>query len=67
MISLVQILPVGNALRIFITPPVGAEAVRLLRRTADTFTGYNDVGAFLVSESLDQAVIDTTGLVNGQS
>lgn len=67
MISLVQILPVGNALRIFITPPVGAEAVRLLRRTADTFTGYNDVGAFLVSESLDHAVIDTTGLVNGQS
>lgn len=67
MISLVQVLPVGNALRVFIVPPVGSEAVRLLRRTADTFTGYNDVGAFLVSESLDHAVIDTTGLVNGQA
>ncbi len=67
MISLVQSLPAGNAIRLFITPPAGAEAVRVLRRTADTFTGPADAGAFLVGESLDNVVIDTTALVNGQA
>ena len=67
MISLVQSLPVGNAIRLFITPPAGAEAVRVLRRTADTFTGPADTGAFLVGESLDNVVIDTAALVNGQA
>lgn len=67
MISLVQCLPVGNAIRLFITPPAGAEAVRVLRRTADTFTGAMDAGAFLVTQSLDHVVIDTTSLVNGHA
>lgn len=67
MISLVQPLPVGNAIRLFLAPPSGAAAVRVLRRTADTFTGAADTGAHLIAETLDHTVLDTTALVNGQT
>lgn len=65
MISLIQKLPVGNAVRVFLSPPQGATSWRLLRRTADTFTGQGDTGAFLVHEGTDNVVLDTTGLANG--
>lgn len=67
MISMIQSLPAGNAIRFFVTPPDGAITVRVLRRTADAFTGHDDAGAFRVSESLDHYVVDTTALVNGQT
>lgn len=67
MISLIQALPVGNAVRLFLAAPSGATTVRLLRRTTDAFTGQDDAGAFLVSDGLDHVVLDTTALVNGQT
>lgn len=65
-ITLIRPLPVGNALRIFITPPTGALWWRVLRRTADAFTGPTDSGAVVVvDESTDNVVLDITALVNG--
>ena len=65
MITLIQPLPVGNALRLFYSPPVTAERWRILRRSADNFTGHDDAGAFLVHEGTDEVVLDITGIANG--
>lgn len=58
-------LPVGNAQRIFINAPLGAVLTRVLRKTADNFTGQADPAALIVADTVDNAVIDVTGLVNG--
>ena len=66
MITNTQAPSVGNALRLFITPPAGAVYWRVLRRTADAFTGASDAGAVVVADACtDNAVLDVTGLVNG--
>ncbi len=65
MISFIQSLPVGNAVQILVSPPPGSLKHRLLRRTADAFTGFNDPGAYLVDESGNHNVLDSTGLING--
>ena len=41
MISLVQTLHVGNALRLFIEPPAGAVIWRVYRKASDTLTGMD--------------------------
>ena len=57
---------IGNAIRLFVTPPAGATWWRVLRRTADAFTGPTDAGAVLVADqSTDNAILDAVGLVNG--
>lgn len=59
-------LPIGNALRLVITPPRGADWWRVLRRTADAFTGPDDPGAVRVADQCaDNALLDDAGLVNG--
>lgn len=65
-ISLVQSLPIGNALRLFITPPPGALWWRVRRRTVATaFTGPDDGGAALVADQcVDNVVLDDIALVN---
>ena len=66
MISLLQPVPAGNALRVFVDPPRGARYWRILRRTADAFTGPDDAGAAMVADQCtDNVVLDTTALVNG--
>ncbi|WP_431860138.1 hypothetical protein [Azospirillum sp.] len=68
MITLLQPLPSGNAVRVFLTPPPGAVYWRLLRRTADAFAGPDDPGAVLVAgqpESTDNVLLDDKALVNG--
>lgn len=65
MISFLQPLPIGNAVRVIMAPPADAERWRLLRKTADTFTGHDDADAGVIHEGLDRALIDTTALVNG--
>lgn len=66
MIAMAQPLAVGNAVRLLINPPQGAAYWRVLRRTADAFTGATDSGAVLVADqSTDNGVLDTCGLVNG--
>jgi hypothetical protein len=65
-ITSIWALPVGNALRVYITPPACAVYWRVLRRTADAFTGPDDAGAVVVVDgSTDNAVLDTFDLVNG--
>lgn len=65
-ISLIQPLPIGNALRLFITPPLGALWWRVRRRTVATaFTGPDDGGAALVADQcVDNVVLDDIALVN---
>jgi hypothetical protein len=65
MIKTIQPLAVGNALRVFVDSPAQTLYWRLLRKTADTFTGPTDVGAQLVAQSTDTSVLDTESLVNG--
>jgi hypothetical protein len=65
MITLIQSMPIGNALRIFISPPAGAEHWRVLRRTADAFTGPDDAGAVEAHDGTDEVFLDVTALVNG--
>lgn len=67
MINLLQVLPVGNAIRVFVSPPPGTVRWRVLRRTADAFTGFDDAGALLVyqGESVEVAALDFEGLING--
>jgi hypothetical protein len=67
LISLAQSLPTGNAIRLFIVPPAGSVLMRVLRRTTDAFTGPDDTGAFLVEQSDAHVIVDTTGMINGQT
>lgn len=65
MITLIQHFPAGSSLRIFVTPPAGVTKWRVLRKSADTFTGPTDPSAYVVSESDAVAIVDSTGLING--
>lgn len=67
MISFIQPIPIGNALRIFITPVFGAKKWRVLRNASGVFTGYNDAGASIVYEGIERVVLDTQALTNGQT
>lgn len=65
----VEILPVGNALRLHFLPPAGAASLKLLRRSSGEFTGPDDPGALVVADLAplpEPCVIpDTNALVNG--
>jgi len=68
MISFVETLAAGNALRLHLTPPRGAMAWRVLRRPTNAFTGPDDASAIRVGDINDPrpaAVTDLTGLING--
>lgn len=65
-ITLLEPLAAGNAVRIFIAPEPRAVFWRILRRTADLFTGADDVGAVVVADrSTDDCTLDLKALVNG--
>lgn len=76
MITMVRVLDVGNALRLFLQPPQGASQIRLLRKISDDFTGADDSGATIVGDDgkyilplivqYPVAFTDVQGLVNGQ-
>lgn len=65
MIWLIQPIGAGNALRILLSPPSGADRWRLLRRDASDFSGPDDPLAFKVHEGTDKAITDFKGLLNG--
>ena len=65
MISNTQPLPVGNAVKLWLTAPAGSVAMRVLRNATGTFSGYADPNAFLVYEGADQFCLDYQGLANG--
>ena len=64
MISIVQPLHIGNALRLFIEPPAGAVRWRILRKGSDSFVDHDDQGALVVYEGDDKVVIDSAHLQN---
>lgn len=64
MIHTVWPLPVGNAIRLHLSPPAGAVRWRILRAGADVFSGPDDTSAVLVFEGDDKVVLDTHFLKN---
>lgn len=65
MISLIQPIAVGNALRLLLSPPAGATRWKLLRKSADTFTGHDDPDAYVALDGTERSVLDSYFLVNG--
>lgn len=65
MIAMIQPLAAGNALKVILDVPADASALRLLRRVTDAFTGQDDPDAYLVSDVLERATLDSVSLVNG--
>lgn len=65
-ITFLEPVAAGNAVRVFMEPPAGALNWRVLRRTADIFTGADDAGAVVVADDCtDNVVLDLRALVNG--
>lgn len=64
MISIVQNLHIGNALRLFIAPITGAVRWRILRKGADTFAGVSDPAALIVYEGDERVIVDAESLPN---
>lgn len=66
MISLIQPLSIGNAVRVLIAPERGASRWRVLRKdTPDPFLGPDDPGAFVVHDGTDRNLVDDQFLING--
>jgi hypothetical protein len=65
MISTVQPLPIGNALRVFLDPPGNAVHWKVLRKGSDTFSGLEDASAFLAYEGDERVFVDSAHLQNG--
>lgn len=67
MISFAQSLPVGNAVRIVLSPPAQAASWRLLRKATDDFTGQDDPAALVVIDGDVRSIVDRQTLVNGST
>lgn len=66
MIARLHPLPVGNAIRVFLSPPVGASRWRVLRRDDVGFGDAFDPGAKLVYHGDDPSFLDLESLRNGR-
>jgi hypothetical protein len=65
MISVLEPLPIGNAIRVLMTPSTGAVQWTLLRKLADDFAGENDPAAVTIYAGSDTTcVLDQASLVN---
>jgi len=64
---MVQPLASGNALRVIMAPPTSATRIRLLRKSALPFSGFDDSDAVLIADGMDKAVTDYAGLLNGEA
>jgi len=66
MISMVQPLHVGNALRLHLRPPAGALRWRVVRRADPAFSGpAPDPAQVVVYEGAENVFLDTAFLMNG--
>ena len=61
---MVQPLPVGNALRLFIQPPTGAVRWKLLRNGNGVFTGHDDASSIVAYEGDSRVTVDSAFLQN---
>jgi hypothetical protein len=64
---MIQALPVGNALRVFMAPPSGASRWKLLRKGTNAFSGHDDPSASVISFGAETSVLDSNFLINGQT
>lgn len=64
MIAIVQPLIAGNALRLFLEPPVGALLWRVLRKGSDAFANEVDPTALVVYEGDERVFVDSAALKN---
>jgi hypothetical protein len=58
-------VPVGNALRVQVTPPPGAAIWNVLRNLTGVFAGVDDPASTVVSTSNETTIYDAIGLTNG--
>lgn len=66
MISYIAPLPIGNAVRVLLSPPDGSSCTRVLRNTTGTFAGATPGPSdSLVFDGQDAGFIDATALLNG--
>lgn len=65
MITTVQPMHAGNALRLFLQPPAGSVAWKILRKGSGTFTGITDPSALVAYEGAETVVVDAVGMQNG--
>lgn len=65
MISFLQPLPIGEAVRCLLAPTAGSELTRVLRKTSDDISSATDPAAAVVFEGDERSFVDTTALVNG--
>lgn len=61
---MIQPLHVGNALRLFIQPPVDAVRWKVLKKGSSTFSGHDDPSAFLAYEGDEHVIVDIASLQN---
>lgn len=64
MISMIQPLHVGNALRIFLSPPTGAVRWKVLRKGSADFSGHDDGAALLAYDGDERIFLDVASLQN---
>lgn len=64
MIRIVQPLPAGNAIRLFLDPPAGAASWRILKKASATFAGLDDPSAVIAYEGDERVVVDASFLQN---
>lgn len=64
MISTIEPIAAGNAIRIFLQPPATAKSWRILRKTTDSFVDQNDPTSVKVFDGDEVVVVDTIGLIN---
>lgn len=64
MISMIQSIHVGNALRLFLEPPATAIEWKVLRKGSAAFSGHDDPAALLVYRGDDRVIVDTENLQN---
>lgn len=64
MITMIQPLHVGNALRLFLQPPADAVRWKVLKKGADTISGHDDATAAVAYEGDENVIVDITGLMN---
>ena len=65
MITMLQPLPVGSAIRLFLAPPAGARYWRILRKGRDDFLSADDDDAAMIYEGMDEVFVDTFMLRDG--
>lgn len=66
MIRFLQPIAPGNAIRLLLGPPSGADKWRVLRKDTDDFSGQDDPDANLVYEGDDKTIVDHQFLINDQ-